>query len=98
MRAKQGSKETQQTKQQMCMLCRHIVLAVRHPDTGRWGALGLSRRADLMDKSLTYASLADLLQNYIACYRRWWHTVLRIRIGLPIPHDVMFDGQVMAST
>ena len=49
-----------------------------------------------MEKSLTYASLADLLQNYIACYMRWWHTVLRIRIGLPVPHDVMHDGQVIA--
>lgn len=48
-----------------------------------------------MEKSLTYASLADLLQNYVACYMRWWHTVLRIRIGLPIPHDVMYDGQVI---
>ena len=49
-----------------------------------------------MDKSLTYASLSDLLQNYIVCYMQWWHTVLRIRIGLPIPHDVMYDGQVIA--
>ncbi|KAL3158407.1 Tubulinyl-Tyr carboxypeptidase 1, variant 2 [Trebouxia sp. C0009 RCD-2024] len=74
---------------------RHIVLAVRHPETGQWGALGLSRRAELMDKALTYASLADLLQNYITSYMRWWHTVLRIRIGLPVPHDVMYDGQVI---
>lgn len=50
-----------------------------------------------MDKSLTYPSLADLLQNYIACYMQCWHTVLRIRLGLPIPHDVMYDGQVIAS-
>lgn len=49
-----------------------------------------------MEKSLTYASLADLLQNYMASYMRWWHSVLRIRIGLPVPHDVMYDGQVIA--
>ena len=74
--------------------CRHIILAVRHPDTGKWGALGLSRRAELMDKPLTYPTLADLLADYVASYKRWWHTVLRIRIGLPVPHDVMYEGQV----
>jgi len=74
--------------------CRHIVLAVRHPETGRWGALGLSRRVELMDKPLIYSSLADLLAAYVASYKQWWHTVLRIRIGLPVPHDVMYDGQV----
>ncbi len=73
---------------------RHIVLAVRHPETGRWGALGLSRRAELMDKPLIYSSLADLLAAYVASYKQWWHAVLRIRIGLPVPHDVMYDGQV----
>ena len=74
--------------------CRHIVLAVRHPQTGSWGALGLSRRTELMDKPLTYSSLADLLADYVASYQKWWHTVLRIRIGLPVPHDVMYEGQV----
>ena len=48
-----------------------------------------------MNKPLTHASLADLLEDFIASYKLWWHTVLRIRIGLPVPHDVMYDGQVM---
>ncbi len=47
-----------------------------------------------MDKPLIYSSLADLLAAYVASYKQWWHTVLRIRIGLPVPHDVMYDGQV----
>ena len=80
------------------VFCRHIILAVRHPDTGKWGALGLSRRAELMDKPLTYSTLADLLADYVASYKRWWHTVLRIRIGLPVPHDVMYEGQVSTHT
>ncbi len=50
-----------------------------------------------MDKPLTYPSLADLLADYVTSYKQWWHTVLRIRIGLPVPHDVMFDGQVCSS-
>ena len=49
-----------------------------------------------MDKPLTYSSLADLLEDYVDSYKKWWHTVLRIRIGLPVPHDVMYDGQVRA--
>lgn len=48
-----------------------------------------------MDKPLTHASLAHLLEDYIASYKQCWHMVLRIRIGLPVPHDVMYDGQVM---
>lgn len=47
-----------------------------------------------MGKLLTYASLADLLADYVASYARWWHTVLRIRIGLPVPHDAMHEGMV----
>jgi len=56
--------------------------------------LGLSRRAELMDKPLIYSTLADLLAAYVESYKQWWHAVLRIRIGLPVPHDVMYDGQV----
>ena len=38
---------------------RHIILAARRPATGRWGALvlGLSRRAELMNKPCTHAIL-----------------------------------------
>ncbi len=44
---------------------RHIVLAVRHVPTGQWGALGISRRHDLMYKELgTATSLADLMWIY----------------------------------
>ena len=37
---------------------RHIVLAVYHAPSRKWGALGLSRRPQLMDKELAYDSLA----------------------------------------
>lgn len=36
---------------------RHIVLVVYVRKTGHWGALGLSRRSDLMDKSCKYKVL-----------------------------------------
>lgn len=43
---------------------RHIVLAMRHRPSGKWGAIGLSRRQELMYKPMGYASLADLVTDY----------------------------------
>ena len=40
--------------------------------------------------------LAELPEGCIVCMQ-WWHTVLLIQTGLPIPHDVMYDGQVTKS-
>ncbi|GIL65168.1 hypothetical protein Vafri_18964, partial [Volvox africanus] len=56
---------------------RHIVLAVFHAPSRTWGALGLSRRPELMDKDLEYDSLADLVSEYKSSYERWWHTLVR---------------------
>eukprot|EP00668_Euglena_longa_P036145 GGOE01046455.1.p1 GENE.GGOE01046455.1~~GGOE01046455.1.p1 ORF type:complete len:880 (+),score=198.09 GGOE01046455.1:141-2780(+) len=64
---------------------RHIVLLTRH--TSRWGALGLSRKEDLMYKPLTYNSLADILLNFKQAYERYGHTVLSLKVGLPVCHD-----------
>ncbi|KAI8915850.1 Vasohibin-domain-containing protein [Gorgonomyces haynaldii] len=52
---------------------RHIVLAIRLGD--RWGAIGLSRKADLMNKDLIYPNLVD------------GHTLERIKMGLPLTHN-----------
>jgi hypothetical protein len=64
---------------------KHIVLAVYHE--GRFGALGLSRRPDLMDKSLSHVRLMDLVQDYKDAYARNGHVLQRCFVGLPIPHD-----------
>ncbi|KAI9140857.1 Vasohibin-domain-containing protein [Paraphysoderma sedebokerense] len=64
---------------------RHIVMAVRIGD--RWGALGLSRRQDLMNKDATFESLTELLKDYERCYDRNKHKLAKITIGLPITHD-----------
>ena len=70
---------------------RHIVLAVLHVPSGCWGALGLSRRKELMYKELKFASFADLMREYKERYEQWWHKVLKIWVGLPCSHDA-FDG------
>ncbi|ORZ40893.1 Vasohibin-domain-containing protein [Catenaria anguillulae PL171] len=55
---------------------RHIVLAVAHHSSSAvagesgevWGALGLSRRKDLMNKLFQYKSLADLIDEYLLAW------------------------------
>jgi hypothetical protein len=66
---------------------RHIVLGVKYNQT--YGALGLSRRTDLAYKPLNgkYDRLSTLIDDYLHAYKNYGHTVLRIKIGLPIIHD-----------
>jgi hypothetical protein len=45
------------------------VLAVHHVPTGKWGALGISRRSNLMFKPLGAGSLADLMADFKVCMR-----------------------------
>ncbi|GLC54623.1 hypothetical protein PLESTB_000888400 [Pleodorina starrii] len=73
---------------------RHIVLAVFHSPSRKWGALGLSRRPELMDKDLVYDSLADLVSEYKKSYERWWHSLVRVYVGLPLEHDTYYPGPV----
>ncbi|XP_052435769.1 tubulinyl-Tyr carboxypeptidase 1 [Carassius gibelio] len=64
---------------------RHIVLGVH--SGGRFGALGISRREDLMYKPLEYKTLTDLLQEFQVAYRRYWHTLCKVKIGHYVSHD-----------
>ena len=56
----------------------------------RFGALGLSRREELMFKELSYASMSALLDDFLAAYEKWWHEVLKVWVGLPASHEA-FD-------
>jgi hypothetical protein len=60
---------------------RHIVLAVHHVPSRKWGALGISRREELMFKDLVFDSLADLILDFKQSYEKWWHQLLKARIG-----------------
>ncbi|KAG1936412.1 tubulinyl-Tyr carboxypeptidase 1 [Pimephales promelas] len=64
---------------------RHIVLGVH--SGGRFGALGISRRQDLMYKPLEFRTLSDLLQEFQAAYRGYWHTLCKVKIGHYVSHD-----------
>ncbi|KAK9807652.1 hypothetical protein WJX72_005443 [[Myrmecia] bisecta] len=73
---------------------RHIVLVVRHRPTGLFGALGLSRRATLMYKGLTYSSMSSIIAHFRDSYKACWHEVLKIRIGTPVEHSLNATRQV----
>ncbi|KAJ3331301.1 Tubulinyl-Tyr carboxypeptidase 1 [Blyttiomyces sp. JEL0837] len=64
---------------------RHIVLVVK--SDGKFGALGLSRRHDLMYKSMRFETLMDLINEYICSYQNNFHELVKIKVGLPVQHD-----------
>ncbi|XP_041105267.1 tubulinyl-Tyr carboxypeptidase 2-like [Polyodon spathula] len=63
----------------------HVVLGVYC--NGRYGSLGMSRRPDLMDKPLTFRTLSELIFEFEDSYRKYLHTVKKVKIGLYVPHD-----------
>ena len=71
---------------------RHIVLVVHDTKADLFGALGLSRRDNLMYKPLHYATLSDVVADYIHAYHSWWHAVHYVRVGLPAEHNEYYAG------
>jgi len=65
---------------------KHIVLAVKY--NSKWGSVGLSRRRELYYKDMVYDSLAELFLEYKRSYERVFHTLRRVKVGLPLPHEV----------
>lgn len=63
----------------------HVVLGVYC--NGRYGSLGMSRRPDLMDKPLTHRTLGELVAEFEGSYKRYQHTLKKVKIGLYVPHD-----------
>uniref|UniRef100_A0A3B4BBN5 Vasohibin 2 n=1 Tax=Periophthalmus magnuspinnatus TaxID=409849 RepID=A0A3B4BBN5_9GOBI len=55
----------------------HVVLGVYC--NGRYGSLGMSRRQDLMDKPLSYRTLGDLVGEFESSYKRYQHTIKKVR-------------------
>ncbi|XP_054879963.1 tubulinyl-Tyr carboxypeptidase 2 isoform X2 [Poeciliopsis prolifica] len=63
----------------------HVVLGVYC--NGRYGSLGMSRRPDLMDKPLSHRTLSELVAEFESSYKRYQHTLKKVKIGLYVPHD-----------
>lgn len=68
---------------------RHIVLAIRYEK--RWGAIGISRRANLMHKDIRFNSLLEMVDHYCRSYEACYHRVCVVYVGLPFSHDVFSD-------
>lgn len=64
----------------------HIVLLVKH--NGKYGAFGISRQQDLMNKDLDFESVTSIINDYKMAYEKSRHKVLRIRVGLPVEHNL----------
>ena len=60
---------------------RHIVLAVHDTEHDIWGALGMSRRSNLMYKPMVYPSLSALLTDFRDSYRTWTHYMVKVCVG-----------------
>ena len=71
---------------------RHMVLAIRYGN--KWGALGISRRSDLMYKDLKYLSLAELILDFEQAYKKSFHNLMTAYVGLPFSHDRSTDNPV----
>ncbi|XP_008581491.1 PREDICTED: vasohibin-2-like, partial [Galeopterus variegatus] len=63
----------------------HVVLGIYC--NGRYGSLGMSRRAELMDKPLTFRTLSDLIFDFEDSYKKYLHTVKKVKIGLYVSHE-----------
>ena len=61
---------------------RHIVMAIRCE--GKWGAIGISRRSNLMDKPIVYNSLIMLIKEYEMSY-------VSLNHGIFIPSSLVFS-------
>ena len=77
----------------------HIVMGVCH--RGLFGAIGLSRRSDLMFKPVNYVvsqkhllhllqKLSDLIIDFLSAYQTHGHEVVKVNISSPIPHEPHF--------
>ncbi|KAG8448964.1 hypothetical protein GDO86_015872 [Hymenochirus boettgeri] len=67
------------------ILAMHIVLGLHWGN--QFGALGISRREDLMFKALKHQTLSDLITDFQESYSKCWHTLRKVKIGPYVSHD-----------
>jgi len=64
---------------------KHIVLALKL--NSKWGCVGLSRRRELYYKKFAHDSLAGLVLEFQRSYSSVFHSLKRVKAGLPLPHE-----------
>ena len=71
---------------------RHIVLGVYH--NSNYGAVGLSRRNNLMYKPCSFKSLSDLIHDFTKCYSECCHRLKKVKLSPPISSDIYSCDQI----
>ena len=71
---------------------RHVVLGLCHGS--HYGALGLSRREELMYKPLEFKSLAGLILDYKQSYEKCNHVLKKVKFSSPIVQDLRSCKQI----
>jgi hypothetical protein len=66
---------------------RHMVLAICNEE-GMWGAVGISRRPDLMNKPMIFESLYDLIVEYKTSFNNNFHRLSAVYLGTPFGHSL----------
>ncbi|KAJ3140385.1 Tubulinyl-Tyr carboxypeptidase 2 [Physocladia obscura] len=75
----------QQTPDETCTRDLYIWASDKHLD--KFGALGLSRRNDLMYKPIEFETIEQLVEEYRLSYIRNMHKLLKVKIGNLIVHE-----------
>jgi hypothetical protein len=65
-------------------LFRHIVLAIHDSTLKKWGALGLSRKENLMYKPFEYDTLSALMSDFKRSFAVWNHEVVKVTLALVV--------------
>jgi hypothetical protein len=73
----------------------HIVLIIQY--NNKYGAVALSRQANLQNKEMKFESFEHIIGDYIENYRQLGHQLELLTISAPIPYfncnDMMHDNQ-----
>eukprot|EP00759_Apiculatamorpha_spiralis_P011633 PhF_6_TR18928/c0_g1_i4/m.27701 len=74
----------------------HLVLGIA--SKGQYGALGISRSADLMNKEMRFTSLLELIDDFIASYSKNGHAAVKVKLSEPIAQGRTLQQVIWAHT
>jgi len=73
----------------------HTVLGLYY--RGKYGAMGLSRKVDLMDRDFEFDDLSAMILSYDQAYRNNGHKLLKATIGQMVPRDPAENDRIVWS-
>lgn len=73
----------------------HTVLGLYY--RGKYGAMGLSRKVDLMDRDFEFDDLSAMILSYDQAYRNHGHKLLKATIGQMVPRDPAENDRIVWS-